>query len=81
VTPDSLARAASEALAKGLDNVMLVLPRRATGGRRMVVFARPRLYGEVACETPDGRTTVWVDAADLLAWLASQGLVRVEVAP
>jgi hypothetical protein len=77
VNATELAQSAADAIGKGLRNVMLVLPLRATGGRRMVVFKKPRLYGEVACENADGRTCVWVDAMDLLAWLAAAGLVKV----
>lgn len=50
-------------------------------GRRMVVFKKPRLYGEVCGENADGRTVVWVNAIELLAWLAAAGFVKVETAP
>lgn len=73
-----LAEQAAAAIGKGLKNVQLVLPRHANGSRRMVVFKKPRLYGEVCCENADGRTVVWVDALSLLAWLAATGLVKVE---
>jgi hypothetical protein len=77
MTPSELAQAAADALAKGLQNVQLVLPRSASGRRRMVVFKKPRIYGEVCCENADGRTVVWVDALDLLAYLAAAGLIEV----
>jgi hypothetical protein len=47
----------------------------------MVVFKKPRLTGEVLCETQTENgmihTVVLVDPVDVLAWLASQGLVKV----
>ncbi len=78
MTPAELAQKCGDAIGKGLENVQLVLPRPATGRRNMVVFSKPRLMGEVCCENADGRTVVWVKALDLLAWLASQGLVTVK---
>jgi hypothetical protein len=36
------------------------------------------LMGEVCSENADGHTVVWVDALDLLAWLAAYAGVRVE---
>jgi hypothetical protein len=60
----------------------LTLPRWSRGRRHMVVFPKPRLMGEVLCETGDEkspRTVVLVDPIQVLAWLASQGLVKVEV--
>lgn len=73
---NELAAAAQKAIEAGLKHVMLTLPRECGGRRRMVVFPKPRLYGEVASET-NGHTNVWVDAIDLLAWLAAMGLVEV----
>jgi hypothetical protein len=81
VTPAELGKAASDAGAKGHQHVQLVLDRKAGAGRRMVVFAKPRLMGEVCCESMDDNgkayTVVRVDAVDLLAWLAAAGLVEV----
>lgn len=54
MTPMELATAAADALGKNLENVQLVLPRPANGRARMVVFGKPRLYGEVACENAEG---------------------------
>lgn len=73
MTPKELAQAAEGAISKA--RVQIVLSRRRGRGRRMVVFETPRLYGEVCLETGDGRTVVSVGALDLLAWLATQGLV------
>jgi hypothetical protein len=51
----------------------------------MVVFKKPRLMGEVLCETCDAggkiHTVVRVNPVDVLAWLASQGLIRVASSP
>lgn len=83
MTPDTLAKAASGALARGLERVQLVVPSRVTGGRRKRVLGGFRgqkiLWGEVCCENADGHTVVWVDAVDLLAWLAVYAGVRVEL--
>lgn len=81
MTAAELAQRCADALEQGLKSVQLVVPRRSTGARRMVVIPKPRLYGEVCCETADGHTVVWVDAAALLALLAAAKLVKVEVAP
>jgi len=82
---DELARAAAASLAQGLDCVQLVVARPCTGRRRMRVLGGTKgvkvLWGEVCCENSDGHTVVWVDAVDLLAWLAAYAGVRVEVAP
>lgn len=81
VTPPSaviagtLAKAASEAIARGLERVQLVVPRPCTGRRRMRVLGGKgglkTLWGEPCCENADGHTVVWVSAVDLLAWLAA----------
>jgi hypothetical protein len=60
---------ATDTLARGLQKFAVVLRRPATGRRRMVVFRNPRLYGEVACENGDGHAVVYVDAAEMLAWI------------
>jgi hypothetical protein len=72
------ARSAEASLALGLDRVQLVVPRPCTGRRRMRVLGGTRgvktLWGEPCCENADGHTVVWVDAIDLLAWLAAYAL-------
>lgn len=73
---NELAAAAKAAIEAGREHVMLTIPRECNGRRRMVVFPKPRLYGEVASENK-GSTNVWVNAIDLLAWLAAMGLVEV----
>lgn len=73
-----MAQACADALAKDLKNVQLVLPRKCTGQRHMRVFGRVGPLGEVCCENSDGHTVVWVDAVDLLAFLAANGLVKVK---
>lgn len=82
MSPDALAGAASYTLSQGLERVQLVVPRPCTGRRRMRVLGGTRgvktLWGEPCCENSDGHTVVWVDAVDLLAWLAAYEGVRVE---
>jgi hypothetical protein len=46
---------------------------RVAGGTKGV----KTLWGEACCENADGHTVVWVDAVDLLAWLAAYAGVRV----
>jgi hypothetical protein len=75
-----MAQACAEAIGKGL-KLQLVLPRKATGRLRMRLFGRTGPLAEVACENADGRTVVWVDPLDLLAYLAANGLVKVETKP
>jgi hypothetical protein len=79
---DALAQAAADRLSRGLERVQLVVPRPCTGARRMRVLGgtdgRKALMGEVCGENADGHTVVWVDAVDLLAWLAAYEGVRVE---
>ncbi len=77
--PGELMTAAADALNRGLESFAVVLNRRCSGRRRMVVFPKPRLYGEVACENADGRTVVYVNALDVLAWLAATDLVTVKL--
>lgn len=83
MTPDTLAKAASDALAADLERVQLVIPRRAGGSRRVKVLGGQKgvgiVWGELCCENADGHAVVWVDAVDLLAWLAAYAGVRVEV--
>jgi hypothetical protein len=83
-TADELAKAAADRLSRGLERVQLVVPRPCTGARRMRVLGetdgRKALMGEVCGENADGHTVVWVDAVDLLAWLAAYEGVRVETA-
>lgn len=82
-TAGELAQATSDALARGLDRVQLVVAKPCTGRRRMRVFGGSKgvkpLLGEVCCENADGHAVVWVDAVDLLAWLAAYAGVRVEL--
>lgn len=81
MTPNELAAQCGEAINKGLENVQLVLPRRGTGRHRMRVFGgkgQKSIFGEVACENADGNTVVWVNAIELLAYLAAAGLVVVK---
>lgn len=80
MSPGEMARQCAAAMSKGL-KLQLVLPRRCTGRRRMRVFGKVGPLAEVACENHDGRTVVWVDPADLLAYLAARGLVTVKVSP
>jgi len=79
---DELARFAANRLSQGLDRVQLVVPRSCTGRRRMRVLGGDKgvkvLWGEICCENADGHTVVWVDAVDLLAWLAAYAGIRVE---
>lgn len=83
MSPDTLAGAASCALARGLERVQLVVPRPCTGRRRMRVLGgskgRRTLWGEVCCENCYGHTVVYVDAVDLLAWLAAYAGVKVKL--
>lgn len=76
------AQSAEASLALGLERVQLVVPRPCTGRRRMRVLGGKggikALMGEVCSENSDGHTVVWVDALDLLAWLAAYAGVRVE---
>lgn len=81
MTPTELALACADAMSRCLDSVQLVLPRRCGGGRRMVVFKKPRIYGEVACENANGHTVVWVSAVEVLAMLVASGAVKVELEP
>lgn len=80
-TADELARAAADRLARGLERVQLVVPRPCGCRRRMRVAGGTKgvktLWGEACCENADGHTVVWVDAVDLLAWLAAYAGVRV----
>lgn len=76
--PMELALMCKKAIEAGRENVQLVLPRRAGGGRRVVVFKKPRLYGELCCENSKNEAVVLVNAIDLLAWLAATGLVAVD---
>lgn len=82
-TASELAQAASDALARGLERVQLVVAKPCTGRRRMRVLGGQKgvktLWGEVCCENAEGHTVVWVDAVDLLAWLAVYAGVRVEI--
>lgn len=77
-----LAWLAEGVLGRGLTKLQLVVPRPCTGRRRMRVLGGTKgvkaLMGEVACENADGHTVVWVDAVDLLAWLAAYAGVKVE---
>lgn len=77
-----LALYAANRLACGLERAQLVVPRPCTGRRRMRVLGGTKgvktLWGEPCCENADGHTVVWVDAVDLLAWLAAYAGVRVE---
>jgi hypothetical protein len=81
-TADELAKAAADRLARGLYLVQIVVPRPCTGRRRMRVLGgtggRKTLWGEVCCENSDRHTVVYVDAVELLAWLAAYEGVRVE---
>ena len=87
MTPAELARECASAIERaGQLNIKpflrLTLPRWSRGARNMVVFPKPRLLGEVLCEggTEDSpHTVVLVDPIQVLAWLASQKLVVVEV--
>jgi hypothetical protein len=47
---------------------------RVLGGSQ----GRKTLWGEPCCENSAGHTVVWVDAVELLAWLAAYAGVRVE---
>lgn len=82
MTPSELAVTAGDAIRRGVKSFPIVLSRRASRGRsftrRVVVFNRPRLYGEVATETSDGRAVVYVEAIQILAWLAAAGLIQVD---
>jgi hypothetical protein len=78
-TPSELAKKCKSTIDNGLEYVMLVLPRRAGNRARMVVFSKPRLYGERCCENADGHAVVSVKALDLLAWLAATGMIKVEM--
>lgn len=74
---------ASDARARGLDRVQLVIPRRAGGSRRVKVLGGQKgvriVWGELCCENADGRTVVWVDARELQDWLATYADARVEL--
>jgi hypothetical protein len=80
MSPFELAKAAGDALNRGLQNVQLVLPRKGTGRRYMRLAGRHGPLCEVACENADGHTVVWAPAMDVLAWLAAQGLIEVKSA-
>lgn len=86
MTTEELVSKCKSAMEQGLNHVQLVLPRATTGGRRMVVFKKPRLYGEVCRENRDGHAVVFVNIIELLAWLAEyergvarEGLCAMEV--
>jgi len=85
LTAAVLAGQAEASLARGLKFVQLVVPRPCTGRLRMRVLGGAKgiktLWGEVCCENADGHTVVYVDAVDLLAWLAAYAGVRVEARP
>lgn len=90
MTPEQLANECVAAIERAAKHevkpfLRLTLPRPCRGARHMVVFPKPRLTGEVLCETEgdDGKsvhTVVLVDPISVLAWLAAQGLVKVDVA-
>lgn len=79
---DELARAAADRLARGLKFVQLVVSRPCNGRLKTRVLGGANgvktLWGETGCENSDGHTVVYVDAVDLLAWLAAYAGVRVE---
>jgi hypothetical protein len=80
-TPFELAKKCKDTIDRGLEHVQLVLPRKTRRrgyGLRVVVFSKPRLYGELCCENADGHAVVFVKALDLLAWLAATGAIKVE---
>ena len=91
MTPEALSQECVAAIDRAAKHqvkpfLRLTLPRPCRGARRMVVFPKPRLTGEVLCEnsSDDGKsiyTVVLVDPISVLAWLAAQGLVNVEVKP
>lgn len=78
MSPAELAKAAVEAINKGLKSVQLVLPRKATGRRHMRLFGRSGPLCEVACENANGEVVVWAPAMDVLAYLAATGLIEVK---
>lgn len=83
MTPLELAEKCAEAIGKNLKHVQLVIPRRAGRSARVKVLGGTKgvgiVWGELCCENADGRAVVWVDAVDLLAWLAAYAGVRVEL--
>jgi hypothetical protein len=78
-----LATAAQAALERGLERVQVVVPRPISGSRRVRVLGGRKgqgiVWGEPCCEDSDGYAVVWVDAIDILAWLAAYAGVKVEV--
>lgn len=71
MTPEQMAKAAAEAIQAGA-NMTLVLPRQWRN--RPPKFPR----GELLCENSNGCNVYRFDPVKVLAWLASNGLVKVK---
>jgi hypothetical protein len=74
MTPESMAKDATEALAAGT-HMTMTLPRGAL--RKLPGFPR----GELLCESHDGRNVYSYRPERVLAWLAANGLINVKSTP
>lgn len=87
MTVEEMAKACTDALGRGLDKVLFVVPgpRNGPTGRAIRLDRTSRKkcpMGEVANWQDDPpRTVAYFDAIEVLAWLAARGLIKVVEAP
>ena len=75
MTPDELAIICRDALEVCSGAVTIELPRRAGGSERVRLAGRGSPLGELLCENSQHRAVARFDAAKVLAWLESAGLI------
>lgn len=81
VTPFDMALECKRVLEseQGLRFVAFVVPRKPRGASRLHLAGKGSPLGEISCVNSDGHTVCRFDPIDVLAWLAANEMVPIEI--